>query len=224
MDYKRAPQKLVSAGLDLNHPLDLMPNGTYPYMKNVRSYRDGIIEGRQGLTAINTLVTSPDTDINSFVRVNDYVTGNFARFLGIGTSLYYGTTSFTPIDSGYSGAPLSFVPYRPNQSPRVWNYIADSVRMRKANTNGLNYGVGIKPPTIIPGMELVQPLYVRCPEFEQPAGKWTAQGVVSGFGTGDRFSYQISPPQDPAINYLLYLSGTTGWVIISPTSPNAPNI
>lgn len=215
-DYKRASQKFVCAGLDLNHPVDLLPIGKYPYMKNIRSYRDGIVEGRQGLTKINTTATTPDKDIHSYARLNDYVTGNFARFLGIGTALYFGTNSFTQIDTGYSGVPLSIIPYRPSQSPRVWAYIGDFTRMRKANTDGTNREMGIAPPTVMPVTELTDPGYGSSATFESTSG-WTNQGTAGAISVSARLT-------GVTIGDILYINGTTGWAAVAPTGGNTGDI
>jgi hypothetical protein len=193
-----------------------MPLGKYPYMKNVRSYRDGVIEGRQGLTAINSVATSPDADIHSYARINDYVNVNFARFLGIGTSLYYGTNSFTAIDSGYSGVPLSIIPYRPSQSPRVWAYIGDFNKMQKVNTSGTHRAVGIAPPNVIPIVELSDPAYGASSVFDTNSG-WTNQGTAGAITVGARLT-------GVTINNIVYISGTTGWCMITPTGGNNSDI
>src|SRR6266566_9417637 len=117
MNYKRAPQKLICLGMDLNRPPDLLSPGKFPVLKNVASYQDGRLETRAPLLKLNSVAT-PDTPIISAFRLNDYVVNNFTRFLKVGTSLYFGDTTLTSLDTGYSPLPFSTVAYRPDQATR----------------------------------------------------------------------------------------------------------
>src|SRR5216117_4307455 len=109
--YSRDPQRFDCFGLDLNRPVDSVKSSKWPFLKNVRSFQAGRIEPRDGLTNINTVVTS-QTPVHSCRRLNDLTGGStpaYARIVGTGTHLAYGTTSFTDTigsDPVYSGNPL----------------------------------------------------------------------------------------------------------------------
>src|SRR5882672_11308929 len=218
MNYKRAPQKFVCLGMDLNRPPDLLSPGKYPYLKNVHSYQEGRLETRGPVNSINTAanISAPDTLMLSSFRMNDYVLNNFKRFLKIGTSLYYGDTSFTLLDTGYSPLPFSPVAYRPDQSSRVWAYLGDPFKMRKANTSGTNYQVGVAPPTKIPLADLGVPLYFAPGAFDS-AASWGNGGSAGAVTLVARLT-------GVTIDAILYDSGTSGWCSIAPTGGNFADI
>lgn len=216
LPFKREPQSFVSKGLDLNAPIDSMRDGKYPILRNVRSYQNRSLQGRVGVKKVNTSAIA-DQNIHSFKRVNDYFdVDSFSRYLGAQTKLYQGTTSFAQIDTGYSGDPLSFVPYRPESSIRVQTYIANFDRMRKADSNGTVDQIGIFPPITPPSMELLQPLYAAPSSFNTAAG-W-GNGTPAGAVTlGARLT-------GVTIGSILYISGTTGWAAIQPSGGNVQDI
>lgn len=216
MEYKRAPQKMISLGMDLNRPADLLPPGKYPFLRNVHSYQEGRLETRGPVSALTTVASTPDLEIKSSFRLNDYVLSNFKRFLKIGSDLYYGDTTMTHLSSGYSPLPFSPVAYRPDQSARVWAYLGDPTKMRKANTSGLDYQIGVAPPITIPTAALGTPLYTA-PTIFDAATSWTVGGDAGAVSLQARLA-------SVTIGAILYDSGTTGWCCIAPTGGNYQDI
>lgn len=151
--------------------------------------------------------------IHTINRVNDYVADKFSRFLGSGADLYSGETAFTLIDTGYDGNPLSVVPYKPDQSTRVWAYIANGLRMSKANTDGTRYSMGIVPPNIIPDVELIKPLYFA------PAITFTNHLDAAAVTVETRVD-----PATASIQAITFISGTTGWAVIALTGATSKNV
>lgn len=231
MQYKRAAQKFVSKGMDLNRPPDLMDAGKYPVLKNVRSYQEGRMETRGPLASVNVVPTTPDLNIVSSFRLNDYVVNNFQRFLKVGSNLYFGDTAYTQIDTGYSGLPFSPVAYRPDQSARVWGYLGDPGKMRKVNTSGENFQIGVVPPNLIPTAELGIPLYYAVDQtdgdgFNNPAN-WYVPPQVGNPLSNTCVSSAVSLLQrltSVTIGSILYDSGSTGWACIAPTGGNFEDI
>jgi hypothetical protein len=207
---------MLSLGMDLNRPADLLAPGKYPFLKNVHSYQEGRLETRGPVSALTLTPSSPDTEIKSSVRVNDYVQTNFTRFLKIGSDLYYGDTSYTHLDSGYSPLPFSPVAYRPDQSARVWAYLGDPTKMRKANTSGDNYQIGVAPPITIPTAALGTPLYTA-PTIFDAATSWTVGGDAGAVTLAARLT-------GVTIGAILYDTGTSGWACIAPTGGNYQDI
>lgn len=151
--------------------------------------------------------------LHTIARVNDYVFDQFARFLGAGGDLYSGETVFTMIDSGYDGNPISVVPYKPDQSARVWAYIANGLRMKKANTGGTVYEMGVDPPLKMPDVELIAPLYFA-PD-------------ITFIGQPDAATVTIEDRIDPAtasIDNIVYISGASGWACVSLTGDTSKNV
>lgn len=221
MEYKRIPQKFVFTGLDLNHPVDLMPPGKFPFVKNVRSYQEGIIQSRLGVARQNTPVTG---QINTLSRMNDYIFNQFIRFMGSSSGTLYvdqnGANTFGFSDTGWSGNPISVVPYRPVQSARVWAYLSDTNKLRKINTSLVEYGVGVAPPNHEPVAELSQPVYLAPAVFDAGAGNWgsTANGATASVpALGARLT-------GVTISSILYISGTSGWACVAPTGGNSDSL
>lgn len=217
MQYKRSPLKFVCGGIDLNHPVDLMPPGKYPYLKNVQAYQDGRIETRAPITKINSSATTDHTILGSF-RMNDYVVSQFTRFLKISTKIYFGSTSFSVADaSGWNpDIPFCAVAWRPDKSPEVWAYLADNFRMRKFKIDGTNYAVGVVPPTIIPTAEIGVPLYGVESSFTS-ATNWHNQGDAGAVSLVARLT-------SVTVGAIKYTTGTTGWAAVAPAGGNLGDI
>src|SRR5690348_154610 len=104
--FDRDYSKLDCLGLDLNRPVDSVKPGKFPYMKNCRSFQAGRIEPRDGLTKIAQVVAG-QSPVHSIRRLNDPLNNTYTRVIGAGTHLAYGQSTFTDLDSGYSGDPLA---------------------------------------------------------------------------------------------------------------------
>ena len=163
-------------GIDLWNPVNRIPAGRASVAQNIRSYVGGGVTFRNLLTdAILTLGAA----VHSLSRLNDATPNGppsgFAYVAGAGNQLYLNATS---VATGFSGNPLSIIPFRPNQSVQVWDYIGDSAAqgsvilstvylvttgphagmtvnftsngMCKVRSNGLVYKSGIKEPQLAP--------------------------------------------------------------------------
>ncbi len=196
--------KFIVKGISLANPVDLMPPGFYPQLLNVRADANGEIDCRQGIKQI--LATNGGSPVHSLRRVNDAVDSTFTRFSGIGTNLY---RDESVIDSGYSGDPLSILPFRPNRSPSPYVYIADSKRMQKVDKAGNVLGVGILPCPTAPVVELDAPNYEFIDLLNISTG-WTGTGTSSSPTPVSRFA--------SAISQILYDTGNNRWACIVPAS------
>lgn len=214
--YERDTQIFDCEGLDLNRPVDSVRAKHYPYLKNGRSYVSGRIEPRFGLTDIAAVVAG-QTPVHSARRLNNPATSAYARIIGTGTHLAYGTATFMDSDSGYSGDPLALVPWKPDASPSPFMYVADRSRMRKLNVTGSLQTIGLAMPSTAPGIALTNiPKYTVVSEFDATAG-WGQAGTAGaptlisrtpGGGSGTTTT----------IAQILYDSGTTGWACVQLTS------
>lgn len=222
MEFKRSPQKFLFTGLDLNHPVDLMPPGKASFVQNIRSYQEGIIQSRLGVIRQNAPVSG---QINTLARMNDYIFNEFVRFMGSSSGTLYidqnGTNSFAFSDGGYSGNPISVVPYRPVQSSRVWAYLADQNKLRKINTDLTEYGVGVAPPNTIPVAELANsPAYFAPSVFDAGPGNWGSSGSGATISVPSLGARLVGV----TIADILYVSGSTGWACVAPTGGNSDSL
>lgn len=215
-DIHRKPSKFTCNGIDLVHPPDMMPEGYYPYLQNVRSVIAGTVEVRPGYQPVNATALNSGAPIHSIRRVNNLLPGAASPaqiFVGTGTSLYSGPPAgpFTSIASGFSGNPLSTVIFRPDQSPESWIYIADQNKMVKANCEQVVRNVGIAPPTAAPTPEITSATVKIINDFTSAAG-WTDDGAV----VTSLPAVVARVPASTTVSDILYDSGTSGWAIISP--------
>ncbi len=208
-DLIRTPNKLVAKGVDLYNPVDMVPSGYYPRLTNVRALQNGRIDGRPGMSR---LYQSTSTPTHTIRRLNDELPGAspaWTLLSGAGTKLDSGQTVAAEIASGFSGNPLSMVPYRPEQSPEAYMYIADSLKMCKVNAASVVRNIGIAPPLAEPAPEIGIPLYKVIDDCQATTG-WTNGGTAGTISTGTRVPAACTL-------FVIYDSGTTGWGTFSPS-------
>jgi len=146
-------------------PDELKP-GSYPFLQNCRRLLGGRITARPPLGA-NLIGSALPAGATSLTRMNDPYMGSPGWVLVIGAAgiMYVNASS---IASGFSGSPLSFLPYDPPDSPQPWCYIADSslavtipaysgytgpvTGMVKVRSDGTCYKTGIMEPQAAPGV------------------------------------------------------------------------
>ena len=152
---------ILAGGLDTVHPLDVIPEGSYPYLQNVRANIKGRIVGRPTMgDALFTLAAPPHT----IVRLNDTSpngpAAGYVRVIGAAGAMYVNATA---VASGFSGNPLAILPFGPDQSVQPWAYVGDSSQavtiaatsqactgMVKVRSDGLTRKTGIKEPQVAP--------------------------------------------------------------------------
>jgi hypothetical protein len=185
--YERNTKRLYSHGIDFNNPVDSLPDGFYPILENIRSYTDGILQPRQGITQVASSVIASQTPVHSVRRLNNALNSTWTRVVGVGTKLATGQSSFSTVqynssDVAFSGKPLAMVPWRPDQSPVSWMYVADSTAMYKVTYNGsavTTHKIGVTPPTVAPVAELAPPIFTSLQGEFASTAHWTNDGIVA---------------------------------------------
>jgi hypothetical protein len=222
MNFNRIREKFAIRGIRADRPADLLPKQSYLRATNIRSYVDGRIEQRKGMTLLYDVDTGASEAVHSIKQLNDPVNSRATYFTGAGTKLYADNSAHsaaTEIDSGYSGDPLAMVVHRPDQSPLPFLYVADRSRMRKAKSTAAgdtfkSFPIGISPPLVPPTVSLDGPLVKVVSEFDATAG-WTQGGDAGAPAllAGKRV--------DTTITYILYDTGTTGFACVNPATLSA---
>jgi hypothetical protein len=153
--YKRDPNglRIDFHGMDTLHPPDEMPPNKYPFAQNIRRNLKGRTTGRPTQsTPVLSLASAP----HSMRRLNDTTPDGppqgYIVVSGASTSLY---ANSTPVDTGFSGNPISLVPFRPNASVQPWMYVGDSLKMDKVNSGLTCYKMGVKEPQAAPAVTFV---------------------------------------------------------------------
>ena len=221
MAFQRIPGKLAIGGMDLHHPPDLLPAGKCSLLLNLQpDLLTGALALRPCPAALATTVSG--LPVHSVVRLNDLVpeaAAAFSRFVGSGTKLYSGAGGvLSQLDTGFSGNPLAFVPYRSAQSPESSLYTYDSLKQRAYKTDGTIRNIGIASPVQEPSAVRINPLYSILEDGKDTSGYWSG-GTTSG-GTTSAASVVARIPNSTTITEILYDSGSSGMCSISPSSAN----
>jgi hypothetical protein len=121
---------------------DLLTNGQCPYGQNVRRLLQGRTVARPPLGA-NQLSSILPSGVTSLTRMNDSTANGpvsgFVLISGAAGKMYVNATQAA---AGLSGNPLSYLPYRPSQSPQPWCYIGDPSLAITIPAGGASPGYG----------------------------------------------------------------------------------
>lgn len=212
-DYKRVSVPFTHKGIDLNRPTDLVKAGFSPLGKNIRSYSEGAIVQRPGLTAVNATPVA-DLGIHSGRLLSNPLPSAaqaYGVFIGAGSALYSDNSAhnaFTSRATGYSGNPLFFMPARPDQSPEPYMYVGDSSKLTKSKVDGTTVGWGIAAPTVVPSIALSAPSFKLIDDFTATTfADWSSP--TGALTNPDRLAAV-------AISNILYDTGSTGWCLVNP--------
>lgn len=195
--YSRQPQKFEFRGLDVNHPENLLDRGYLPLVRNLRSYMQGVLTTRPGLTSLS----SGHLSGHSIFRLNDPSLADYNYFCGVGTQVKFGKAALAVADSGYSGDPLTAIIARPTRSPSPQIYIANQLRLKKFGVSGTpqNWGIDLlnTPPEAKPDRAQML-LLTDCTSAGDPTVNpesglvWNLTGTGSAPTSGTRVSTTIS--------------------------------
>jgi hypothetical protein len=236
----RQGHRAAFKGWSPNNPPDSLAPDQYPYAQNVRVINDLSIETRAGQVLSFATGTAPVTDMRSYVELEtDGVPRTLARDSTDAIWLDNGTQVGT-LTPGSLGA--VFVPFRPNQSPNPYMYIAngdDYQKFSAPNPTVVASKVGIAEPQ--PACEAAQ---VAQSFFEilSPGGTWNTGGTASAWTSGSRSSdiivasfgdpvfptpeghlHPVTPPRisiqvSPTVQYqrgeILYFNGASPFIAI----------
>jgi len=209
-DYQHKQSRFFFKGVQLSRAIDSLDEFKAIIAKNIRQYQLGVITPRKGQTAVYSDTLS-QTNIHSIKRLNNDIptaSQSYAIIIGAGSTLYSDNSTHTTINNsratGFSGNPLSIIPFRPNNSPEPYAYIADSSKMGKLKIDGTFQNQGIFPPTVAPSYTLAPPTRIDIDTFTS-AGSWTAAGSITAVGK------LATITSFATVNFILYDSGSTGW-------------
>lgn len=183
--YKRIPEgfRFQFDGIKTNASADAIPPTKYPYAQNIRGRNDKSVRTRPGGVFKFSTGANPDTDIRAYDTLG---TDNKPRYLTRDTGdliwLDNGVQVGSLLSSSSPGAAL--IPFRPNNSPNPWMYIANGADYQKFSApNSANaiiqQKVGIAepqtPPDAAPANQF-QSIFTSSPSFAH-AGTATAASL-----------------------------------------------
>lgn len=199
--FQRNPNgiRFKMTGINTVQPVDTLGD-KFAYLENVRAYTQGRITARARQT--DPVLSMGAAAVHSLRRMNDQTPdgppSGYALIGGSSTNLY---CNAAVVDTGFSGNPLSLIPFRPDASPQPWCYVGDSNKMVKVRSDGLTYKTGVKEPQAEPnvGTETT-----------------SVSGTVSILGTARPWS-NVSGA-NPSFNYGDNGNGTGSTVIATPVA------
>ncbi len=147
-DFNRQKRRFFCNGVGLNTWREISEPDKYPKLENIRINEKGVIQARKGYVQIGSGQFGTPGQVHSITRLTDKPSGVSLRIVGEETSLFSETGgTFTSRATGYSGNPLTMVPYRPDQASQTWAYLGDRTKLSKIDTSGTVRNIGITPPT-----------------------------------------------------------------------------
>lgn len=208
-DFKRDPEefKFGFKGMKLNESPDTLPMNKYALAINTRAYNNDSIRTRPGTSRLFVGGFSNQffTDLRAYSSLN---TNNLPRILGHTADdtifLDTGTTVGT-LAGGGAGSGAVMIPFRPNESPNPWMYIANGSDYQKFSAPDSSnvvtqQKVGIAEPQNPPGAALL-----RVNAFQQNivAGAWAPGGTAGAASASSRVNGTVvavrQDPEDPAL-------------------------
>lgn len=139
-DYRNYSFRLVDIGLNLRDTPDKVNEGKWRYLNNVKSAQEGSVQTRDGLSL--TYNTTSGSSVHSLRRLD-----NGALLVGTAGSLY---ANETLMGTGFSGEPLSIIPFKPFLASTEWAYVGDFFQMKKVRSDGKFFKWGITAPAVAP--------------------------------------------------------------------------
>jgi len=116
-------------GWSPNNPPDSLPPNKFPYAQNIRVINDDSIETRPGQVLSFATGGSPVTDMRSYVELE---TDGLPRTLARDSTDKVWLDNGTQVGTLASGGPgATLIPFRPDQSPDPYMYIANGADYQK---------------------------------------------------------------------------------------------
>jgi hypothetical protein len=179
MPFTRSKElRFQFGGMNTNDPLDALANTKYRLAVNIRGMAGQSIRTRPGYTQLFT-ANGLVTDIRAYATLS---TDDLPRILArrSNNAIYLDNGLVVGSLTG-SAQGVCMIPYRPNQSPQSWMYIASPNDYQKFSApDTLNvvtqYKVGIREPQSPPE---ASPLSLNFYDFTGLAATW-AQGGTAG--------------------------------------------
>lgn len=163
--------------LDLRRTPDLVDTLNTTILTNAIRLPDGGWTSRFGQTALVSTTTSP---MHSIVRADDPQSGVTNLFWGAGTQVWAGKTgALTSLSSGYSGNPVSLVPWQDAQSGQAWVIVGDSNKMVKVRvSDNLVLPIGLPIPASAPTSVLASENKKTIEDFESGFTGYAGTGAA----------------------------------------------
>lgn len=192
--HKRPSIKMLTTGISIGNRNDLLEQGKFQLLKNIRSNGEGLIKSRPTLGIPIILSPANSLLVHSIKTIVDKFLNTFTRIAGAGDSIYSGNPIPNFKASGFSGLhPLSIVDFRPEESIAAWAYIADDNKMVKISSADVLKNIGLIAPRNSAEVKIAKPERKVIDEFDNVSiPLWTNGGLAAAPTVESRLNTTIS--------------------------------
>lgn len=209
--------RLGGAGVNLAKSIDSLDPNELARLTNAVTGQGAGVDTRPGLIAL----VNGGANIHSAMRLNDPAAGAFTRFWGMdGVWGRAAAGPIQPLEAGFSGDPLTMVPWQTEFNGASWMYVADRNKMRKASRTSVSQSIGIPKPPKPTSVQVAEILRKQIAAFDgsdgTAAANWTAYGTVASGGVGAAglpILSDVVGVQGNAVNMLTAPGSATGGYI-----------
>lgn len=142
MRYRPQVVRLACRGIDLKSSVDSLAEGRYRALTNLVPTQEAALASRPGTVLVNS---SPLASAGLHSLGTLRAGAATLTLAGAGASLYNLSTQAS-ISAGFSGNPLSLVPYRLSGNSSPFMIVGDSSQMLRVSASGVPNQLGITPP------------------------------------------------------------------------------
>lgn len=198
MDFKRPPGgfRFHFGGTNVRDQPDAIGQNQFAAAENIRSTGANSVRTRPGYviralcgnTAITDLRAYTQFGIPSFMVSPDILLRDQAGNIWLAKEGVNGNATLVTTMANDTGGGVSMVPFRPNESPVAWMYIAGQGDYKKispapGNNNATAYNVGIAEPQFPVDAGALTPQFI---EFTGNAANWNASGTAGNATDANR--------------------------------------
>jgi hypothetical protein len=193
-DYQKDKIKLVCKGMMSSFPSDILPDGFFHYLENIRIHDEGYIRSRPNATIVGNLNPVTSDSIHDIRKLIDKSSALYTYVVCAGTKLYSGLLANPNlIESGFSGNKLSIVEFRPEESVPSYLYLSDENKFRRVGVDNLSFPVGIDPPLSPVIIEIDKPQRKVIDEIGAGTiASWNNGGVAGATSNQSRINTTIT--------------------------------
>jgi hypothetical protein len=211
-EYQKQVIPLVSKGMMTNISQDIMPDGFFPFLQNIRIDVEGILQSRPRLDIIGNLNPTTSDLIHSIKKLVDKSANLTSYIVGAGSKLYAGPLSIPGlVETGFSGEPLSIIEFRPEESISSYLYLSDRLKFRRIGVDNMPHPVGIEPPNQAVGVKIDKPKRKILDNVENAT---LADWVLGGLANTKTLQSRVNT----TITKILIDNLVPGWCSIIPAS------
>lgn len=228
-DYRNYSFRTLDIGLDLRDAPDKVGEGAWVRLKNVKSPQEGVIATRDGRSVYFTVSSSP---VHTIKRLDDD-----HLLVGANTEIFLNDIQKA---TGFSGNPLSLVPFKPALASSQWTYIGDTLLSKKLNGAGTIYKWGITAPTnaasfavfvggnlssSAPGAIVYDWRYTYYSSVTGAESNPSPTADGTGVGGAGRVQVSVNASTDPQVDTIrIYRRGGVNGGTVWRLSVSAPNV